>query len=80
VAHPAGGHALFFLRGIAEVDAKVDQMNPFDDVRIVVTFVDGKTEYTPRMTRWWAEWLLTNEIASGFYKGRRVASALIVTV
>jgi ATP-dependent Clp endopeptidase proteolytic subunit ClpP len=26
VAHPAGGHAVLVLRGIAEVDAKVDQM------------------------------------------------------
>jgi hypothetical protein len=53
---------------------------PFEKVRIVVTYADGKTEYTPAMSRWYAEWLMVNEIASGFYKGRRVASAIIITV
>ena len=53
---------------------------PFDTVRIILTFADGGTGYTPSMMRWAAEWALVNEIACGFYKGRRVLKALIVTV
>jgi hypothetical protein len=54
--------------------------DPWQRVRIVLTYADGKTEYTPQMSRWFAEWLMANEIASGFYKGKRVASAIIITV
>jgi hypothetical protein len=53
---------------------------PFDPVRIVLTFADGATSTTPVMSRWWADWLMANEIALGYYKGRRVASARIISV
>jgi len=51
-----------------------------DPVRITLTYADGSTSTTPAMWRWLAEWLLANEIASGYYKGRRVASAKIISV
>ena len=54
--------------------------SPFDDVRIVINYADGGTHYTRVMSRWLADWLLANEIASGFYRGRRVASASIIKV
>jgi hypothetical protein len=53
---------------------------PLDAVRITLTYADGGTATTPTMWRWLAEWLMANEIASGFYNGRRVASARIITV
>ena len=53
---------------------------PFDHVRITLTYTSGQPETTPVMDRWWAEWLMANEIALGYYRGRRVASARIVTV
>ena len=54
--------------------------SPFDIVRIVLRYANGSTDYTPSMRRWFAEWLLANEIATGFYRGRRVLRAIIVTV
>ncbi|MFH1104111.1 MAG: hypothetical protein V1757_04075 [Actinomycetota bacterium] len=54
--------------------------DPFGHVRLVLTYADGKTEYLPVMTRWWAEWLLANEIASGYYRGHRVFKAILFTV
>jgi hypothetical protein len=57
-----------------------DMDTPFDPVRIILTYLSGKTETTPVMERWWAEWLMANEIALGYYRGRRVMSARIVTV
>jgi hypothetical protein len=53
---------------------------PFDPVRIILTSADGRTLTTAVMHRWWAEWLMANEIASGYYKGVRIASARILTV
>jgi len=53
---------------------------PFDAVRIMLAYADGGTSTTPTMDRWWAEWLMANEISSGFYKGRRVLSARIISV
>jgi hypothetical protein len=51
---------------------------PLDPVRIIFVYADGKSEYTARMSRWYADWILANEVATGFYKGRRVLRALIV--
>jgi hypothetical protein len=53
---------------------------PFDPVRISLTFADGRTFATPIMDRWLADWIMANEIALGYYKGRRVASARIISV
>jgi len=53
---------------------------PFDPVRITLKYADGRSETTPVMSRWWAEWLMANEIANGFYKGRRVVSARIISI
>ncbi len=53
---------------------------PFDSVRITLTYADGRSETTPVMERWLADWLMANEIAQGYYRGRRVVSARIVTV
>jgi len=52
----------------------------FDIVRIHLTYPNGGTYTTPTMRRWYAEWLMANEIAAGYYKGRRVISAIILTV
>lgn len=54
-------------------------MSPFERVRILLNYADGGTEYLPTMDRWYAEWLMANELAAGLYKGRHVASAIIVT-
>jgi hypothetical protein len=53
---------------------------PFDPVRIAITYATGATFATPIMDRWLADWIMANEIALGYYKGRRVASARIVAV
>jgi hypothetical protein len=55
-------------------------MSPFERVRILLNYADGGTEYLPTMDRWYAEWLMANELAAGIYKGRHVASAIIVTI
>ena len=55
-------------------------MGPFERVRITLTYADGRSETTPVLARWLAEWIVANEIASGYYRGRRVASARIITV
>ena len=61
-------------------DPQAPLTSPFDIVRIVLRYANGSTDYTPWMRRWYAEHLLVNEIASGWYKGRRVLKALILTV
>jgi len=52
---------------------------PFDPVRIMLAYASGRAEVTPVMSRWAADWIMANEIASGFYKGHRVLSARIVS-
>ena len=61
-------------------DPQAPSTGPFDIVRIVLSYANGSTDYTPSMRRWFAEHVLVNEIASGWYKGRRVLKAHIVTV
>jgi hypothetical protein len=53
---------------------------PFDPVRIAITYADGGTHATKIMGRWLADWIMANEIALGYYRGRRVVSARIVAV
>lgn len=54
--------------------------SPFEKVRITLVYADGRTEYLPVMARWYADWLLANEVATGYYRGRRVVRALISAV
>jgi len=57
-----------------------DMETPFDPVRIILTYASGVVGMTPAMNRWHADWIMANEIASGFYKGRRVLNARIIAV
>jgi hypothetical protein len=60
--------------------------DPFDEVRVHIVYHDGGTEYLPRASegrwsRWYAEWVLANEIAcTGAYRGRAVARASIISI
>lgn len=54
----------------------------FDDVRILLTFATGATQYLPPtskppINRWYAEWIIANELSSGYYKARRIEKAII---